>query len=526
MTASQSARMSSEESILRPALLLMCGRGLAFVATFFIPVVLARIFDPAAFGTYKQLFLIQSTVSLIAQLGMGTSLYYFLPKSPADAGRYVANSTAFLGIAGLGGMVVLMLGAPALGRWLSNNELPRYLGWMGLYLFLMMIASTLEVVLISRRRYVWASASYALSDLARAAALILPALLFRNLTWLLASAAAVAFLRVAVTLVYFRREFRDTFALDRDLLKRQLAYALPFAAAVLIEILQGSIPQYAVSYLYNPATFAIFAVGCLQIPLVEFAAGPTSDVMMVRMQESRVAGRADQILGTWHDTTWKLALLFFPLALLAMVASPEIINGLFTRKYTASVPLFAAWTLMILFATFQVDGVMRVFAQNRFLLALNLMRLAIIGLLIRWFLSEFHLLGGVLVVLVATFCFKAAALIRMKTLMETRISQLLPWRDLATLFGASIAAAGGTWLIKTHLSFHPIPLLAAMTAVYAVIYATLVWRFDLLREDERLAVERFLAKAAARLGKPQNRMRPAVVALNEVGLHEVGVTEE
>jgi O-antigen/teichoic acid export membrane protein len=526
MTAAQNVRISSEESILRPALLLMCGRGLAFVATFFIPVVLARIFDPAAFGTYKQLFLIQSTVSLIVQLGMGTSLYYFLPKSPADAGRYVANSVVFLGIAGLAGMALLMAGAPALGRWLSNNELSRYLGWMGLYLFLTMIASTLEVVLISRRRYLWASASYALSDLARAAALILPALLLRNLTWLLAAAAAVAFLRVAVALVYFRREFHGNFTLDRELLKRQLAYALPFAAAALIEILQGSIPQYAVSYLFNPATFAIFAVGCLQIPLVEFAAGPTSDVMMVRMQESRVAGRAEQVLGTWHDTTWKLALLFFPLATLSMISAPEIINGLFTRKYAASVPLFAAWTVMILFATFQVDGVMRVFAQNRFLLALNLMRLAIIGLMIRWFLQEFHLLGGVLVVLIATFCFKAASLIRMKTLMETRLSHLLPWQDLATLFGVSVAAAASTWLIKTHLAFPPLPLLAATTGIYAILFGVLVWRFDILREDERLAIKEAIGKAAAWLGKSQSKHRSAAVGLNEVGLHEVGVTEE
>jgi O-antigen/teichoic acid export membrane protein len=348
---------------------------------------------------------------------------------------------------------------------------------------------------------VWASASYALSDLARAAAFILPALLFRRLVWLLAGAAAVAFLRVAVTLFYFLREFRGSFTLDRTLLGRQLAYALPFAAAVLIEILQGSIPQYAVSYLYNPATFAVFAVGCLQIPLVEFAAGPTSDVMMVRMQELRVAGRMDQILAIWHDTTWKLALLFFPLAALTMVAAPEIIYGLFTRKYAASVPLFAAWTCMILFSTFQVDGVMRVFAQNRFLLALNLMRLATIGLLIRWFLAEFYLLGGVLVVLLATFLFKTAALVRMKALMETRFSQLLPWRDLATVFAASTGAAAGTWVIKSRLSFAPLTLLAATAVVYVVIFGALVWHFDLLRDDERLAVKAYLAKAAAWLEK-------------------------
>ena len=57
-----------------------------------------------------------------------------------------------------------------------------------------------------------------------------------------------------------------------------------------------------------------------------------------------------------------------------------------------------AWSAMILLTTLQVDGVMRVFAQTRFLLALNLMRLAIVAGLIRWSLAEFHLLGAVLVI--------------------------------------------------------------------------------------------------------------------------------
>jgi len=61
MTAAVIIPASKSESVFRPALLLMSGRTLAFVATFFIPVVLTRIFDPAQFGTYKQLFLVFST---------------------------------------------------------------------------------------------------------------------------------------------------------------------------------------------------------------------------------------------------------------------------------------------------------------------------------------------------------------------------------------------------------------------------------------------------------------------------------
>ena len=147
-------------------------------------------------------------------------------------------------------------------------------------------------------------------------------------------------------------------------------------------------PQYVVSHLFDPATFAIFAVGCLQIPLVDFAASPTSDVMMVKMQERLAEGRMQALLEIWHDTTWKLALLFFPLAVFLMVDAREVIVFLFTKRYASSAPIFTVWCAMILLTTFQVDGVMRVFAQTRFLLALNLMRLAIVAGLIQWSLGS------------------------------------------------------------------------------------------------------------------------------------------
>jgi len=486
--------MPRTESVFRPVFALMCGRTLAFAATFFIPVVLARVFDPARFATYKQLFLIHSTVYLIAQAGMASSLYYFLPRAPRDAGRYAANSLLFLGAAGLAGFGALLILRPQIAHWMNNPELARYISWIGLYLFLMMLSATLEIVLISRRRYVWASASYALFDLARAAASILPVLLFHNLDGLFKGLVLVASLRAATTLFYFRTEFRDTFRFDKALLGSQLAYAMPFALAIVVEIVQGSLPQYVVAYLSSPVTFAIFAVGCLSVPLVDMAASPTSDVMMVQMQESLAAGRLRAVLGIWHETTGKLALLFFPLAALMVVGAREIIVLLFTAKYLASIPIFMAWSMTILFATLQVDGVLRVFAQTRLLLWLNLMRLAIIAGLIQLSLAKFSLIGPVFAILLATLAFKAGALVRMKRLFETSADELLPWRNLAGLLGASAGAGAVAFGVKSQLHLPALPLLLAGCVVFAVVYAPLVWYFDLLSTGERRAIADYVSK--------------------------------
>ena len=110
MTAAPQAAAPRTESVFTAVFPLMCGRTLAFAATFFIPVVLARVFDPAHFATYKQLFLIYSTVYLIAQGGMASSLYYFCRARLTTGGRYTANSLLFLGAAGLLGFGALMVG--------------------------------------------------------------------------------------------------------------------------------------------------------------------------------------------------------------------------------------------------------------------------------------------------------------------------------------------------------------------------------------------------------------------------------
>jgi O-antigen/teichoic acid export membrane protein len=278
------------------------------------------------------------------------------------------------------------------------------------------------------------------------------------------------------------------------LFRSQLAYAMPFALAIVVEIVQGSLPQYVVAWLSSPATFAIFAVGCLSVPLVDMAASPTSDVMMVQMQESLAAGRLRSVLEIWHETTGKLALLFFPLAALMVVVAREIIVLLFTAKYIASIPIFMAWSMTILFATLQVDGVLRVFAQTRLLLWLNLMRLGIIAGLIQLSLRKFSLIGPVFVILLATLAFKAGALVRMKRLLETSAGELLPWRNLAGLLGASAGAGAVAFGVKSQLNLPALPLLFAGCVVFAVVYALLVWYFDLLSTRERRAIADYVGR--------------------------------
>jgi hypothetical protein len=183
-----------------------------------------------------------------------------------------------------------------------------------------------------------------------------------------------------------------------------------------------------------------------------------------------------------------------------MVDAREFIVFLFTRRYAASAPIFMVWSAMILLTTLQVDGVMRVFAQTRFLLVLNLMRLAIVAGLIQWWLREFGLLGAVLVTVLATVLFKTAAMFRMKRLLDVGAVDLLPWRSLGAVLAAAACGALVVLAVKSQIHVAPLPTILATGAAFAATYGGLVWRFDLLNESERLAIAGWVRKARIATG--------------------------
>jgi O-antigen/teichoic acid export membrane protein len=427
-------------AVLRPALLLTCGRLLAFGASFFIPVVLARVFTVPEFGTYKQVFLLFATLYYGPPLALATSLYYFVPRAPENAGRYVANALLALGVTG-GLVAVAVASAPGFLTWVfSNPALAPCLPALGLYLLLMMLSAPLEIVLICRKRIAGASWAYALTDLVRAACLILPAVLTRDLVWVTWGAALAALLRAVALAAYLRRETFGRLALDRALLGEQLRYTLPFGFAVILGTAQMYLHQYVVAHTFDAATFAVYSVGCLQIPLIDFVATPTCDVMMVQMAEALRAGRAAEVLASWRDAVEGLALLFFPMVGALVLVAHDLIVLLYTERYVASVPIFMLWCSVIVLLPSPAESVLRVYARTRLIVLVNAVQLATIALLIVPCLRLLGLPGAVLVTLLGLAVARVFALVRIRGLMGATWRDVLPWRALGLLAVAALGA--------------------------------------------------------------------------------------
>jgi O-antigen/teichoic acid export membrane protein len=462
----------------RPTVALVLGRSLGFVAAFAIPIVLSRTLDQAEFGTYKQLFLIYGTLFGVAQVGMAESLYYFVPRDSAGACHHIANAVATLAAAGVACLTLLMLSSGSVTDWLMNPQLSAGLLPLGVFLTLTLVTAPLEIVLVSRGRYNVAAVTYAASDLMRVACVLTPAIVIGTISSVMWGAVGFALARLAAMLWALRRDLLTSFRPDVSMWRDQLAYALPFALAVTVEIAQANFHQYVVAARFDAATFAIFAVGVLQLPLVDVIATSAANVMMVRMSAEGLDART--ALALWHDTVVRLSLVVFPLVAFMLIAARDIIVFIYTDAYLASVPIFQLSTVAILPACLCVDSVLRAYAQTRALFGLNLVRLGAVALLIGWSLTTFGLLGAVAATLVATVLARALGLARIAQLMGVGLAGMLPWRRLAiTAACAAIAALPAVWVHATLSGSRWLTLLI-VAAVYGTAFALLcLWNGSL-----------------------------------------------
>jgi O-antigen/teichoic acid export membrane protein len=295
---------------------------------------------------------------------------------------------------------------------------------------------------------------------------------------------------------------------DLALMKDQFAYAGPFALAVVIQILQSNLHSYAVFYSFDPASFAIYSVGCLQIPLIDLVFSSASSVMMVRMGRARTEGRLDVARAILADSTRKLALVFFPIVSFLMASAPWLISFLFTDAYLPAAPIFMIWSASILTSAFQVDGVLRVFARTRFIFVMHFLTLVLVLALIVPFLSWFGMAGAASVSLLATLAAKSLGLWRVKRLMGAPLRDFLPWKALGSILLLSAAAAVPAWIVMIELPVPALVRLALGGTVFVLTYTALVLACGLLSRAERAGLMALLRPGMAAAPQPEESRTP------------------
>jgi len=425
-------------SILKRASPLMLARLAILAVTFTTPLVLARVLIPASYGTFKLAWLWCMTLGVILPMGLTPSLVYFVPRTPERRRYFIAHALLATSTLGVVSGTMLYLFGPRVALAMHQPELAQQMHWVALFSALFLSGSTMDSIPFSQGR-IKVSASLRFGyELTQAIGIVGGALLTRSLTGVLAGVVLGTAFRAVACWVMVLREYG--LHISRDDLRRQLAYAVPFGIAFGIIYLQQQFHQYYVAASVSAATFAIYAVGCFQLPIVDMLYTPVSEVLQLGIAEYDRDGDHAGPARLMREAVAKLAFVFIPTMALLYVCGPTLLTFLFTDRYRDSASIFRLVIFLIPLTALPLDGVMRARAQNRFVLAISVVKLALTVPSVIAGFRLFGLRGAMAGYLVAEATMRMVVLLRAASLLGG-LRVALPWRTLALQMLSAAAAA-------------------------------------------------------------------------------------
>ncbi len=453
----------------REAAPLVAGRAASAIAGILVPVVLARLLSPAQYGSFKQAFLIATTGAGFVQLGIYQSLYYFLPREPGGARAYLVQANAYLTAAGLVAGVLLYAAGGPIARMMHNPGLSRSLLPMALFCAFWTASVPLEHGLIAAGRLSRGGLAYVLSELTRVAVQVGAARRYGTVEAILWASAAFAIARTATSWIVALRSGRGPLW-EKARLSAQWRYSLPFGAAALLMIPQQSLHQYVVSAWVTPARFAIYAVGCLQLPIVELLYTPISDLMILRIGEADRRGDADRARESFREAVASLSGIFLPAAAGLWALAPAALPFVFGARYADAVPIFRLSVASLVLASFPVDGVLRARARKRFFFWAQVGKLGLTALFVVVGLRALGLPGAVVGQVGAQALVVVLMLWESGRALGATTRALLPWRRLVAGSLPAVAAGLAAGMARPHLAHAPVSQMALASVLFAAVW--------------------------------------------------------
>src|SRR6185295_15987195 len=304
------------------------------------------------------------------------------------------------------------------------------------------------------------------------------------------------------------------------MIRTQVAYALPIGLGAVLFQVQADLHNYFVSHQFSTADFAIYAIGCFNLPLIGILSESAGSVTIPHVSYLQKFGRHREIVGLMARMLRKLAAIYFPIYFFLLVMGREFIVVLFTARYESSWPIFAVNLTMIplgLMAS-ACDPVTRAFAEHRFFMMK--VRTAVIAALsvALWFgTSRFGLIGAITIVVIFNLIERLVVAAKVSRILGVSRRDLGLLNDVAKLALAALFAAAATWMVHSNiLESGPFVSLAVCGLVFGVAYIAAILLLGVPTTEER----EFLERRIARL--PRLSWRRSAVPLTGGGMTSVG----
>lgn len=374
--------------MLNRSLTIFVSKLLGYGIRLFLPFFLVRLMTVAEFGAYRQFFLIEVYIAILFQLGVNQALYYFVPRDERNAGAYFVNSLVLNILIYSAAFTLIGLVRQPLGAWLNMAILDEAFGYLVAYTLIWMLIVSCDCYLTSRQK-VKASAFFEVAgQLGTSILTVAAAFHWGDLHRIFLAMTIGRAIQLLALLCYihfrlhgFRAEryFRD--------IKVQIRYGVVLGLAGTALSFQEKLHQLFISRYYGTESFAIYSVGCTDIPVMRILSQAVAVVALGQFALMEKEGDWQGIRSQWTRILTSMYAAAIPTVILLIAVSEPLIRIMFTESYIDAVPVFRVNALIKLSLIFNATLVLRAMNRNDVTLRVNLITLLV---------TPFALYGGMM----------------------------------------------------------------------------------------------------------------------------------
>lgn len=386
-------------SVVRNASLIFFSALISQSSILILYVILARILSIEDFATFRQLFLLQAILSGVFFGALPTCLLYFSGRTDSEdeKKRYLQVVVALTIATALLLSILMFFSRDSISVIFSNEQIKEVLPYFSLSPLGILMIALMPSCHVAMDRV--AIQPYLASLVAAFVAIPCMVIAFGGATLIeIVRLISILYFMVGVGLsLLMLLIYGAVTNVASDIwpkVKQVSIYAWPLLAASAISIVALKIDHLIIASLLGTFAYGLYSVGAFEIPIFNILQNSVTSVLMPKITTLIKENSFEDASNLWCTAAHRTASFTFPIALILMVNSDEIISLLFGEKYKDASIVFMLFNSLAFARVITFGMALRALNKNHIELAITLIYL-IFGLLGSYYTASVFGLNGV-----------------------------------------------------------------------------------------------------------------------------------
>jgi O-antigen/teichoic acid export membrane protein len=248
----------------------------------------------------------------------------------------------------------------------SIGELHRYSPLVPIFVGTWVFASIFDQLAIADGKPEWQAPAVVAFAVVRTSALAGVAIVARNLEFVLITMCSLATLKVSIAGGYALFAARERgLGFDRQLLRTQVQFSLPFAITQVFFALRVQADQWVVAANFSSTAFALISIGSVAMVISNFVRQPLNATLLPNISSLLGAGNFDGARKLISQGYLLLGFFLPPVLGLLILTADELVELIYTPQYSGAVPLMQIYLLGQIATVFAAGHLLQVFGYGR-----------------------------------------------------------------------------------------------------------------------------------------------------------------